>query len=162
MLDQVVHNIKSDNVASFATTLLPGHERYDPASSNSLQSFPLPYRAVLLICRHHLPPAHPFSLSTGSHKTRDKKCQIAADLMIPELKRAIEEEGWQYDEHGDLIDDGETSMEQWPKSEEERHDQFEERLRSAARSDVIGIFKCSHIGGHRYAGATGILSCMQD
>jgi len=81
-----------------------------------------------------------------SHKTRDKKCHIAAPLLINEFKRALEEEGLGIDEEGDFESD--RVLEQI-ESEDNRAQVFEEGLRKASKRDTVGIYKCSHIGGHR-------------
>ena len=59
--------------------------------------------------------------------------------MIDELKRALEEEGFGIDEQGDL--DSDTPIERAEPGQ--RKDMLEKGLRDSAKSDTVGIYKCS-------------------
>lgn len=81
--------------------------------SNSRQTMPLPHELIILLC---------------SHKTRDKRCAIAAPLLREALTDAIEASGpeWRVETRGD------------------------ETLPTTDR--LVGIFQVSHSGGHKFAG----------
>lgn len=69
-----------------------------------------------------------------SHKRRDNRCSITAGPMINALTHAIESLGhdWHVDVSGNDIHSVAEAAEGGDKT--------------------VGIFKCSHVGGHRYAG----------
>jgi len=133
----------SEAVSSLTQNYLSNQVDRSSATSSSslpLESFPIPHRAVLLIC---------------SHKTRDKKCHIAATLLIEELKRALEEEGFGIDEQGDF--DSSDTLES-VEDAEKRKQTMQKGLQEASESHTVGIYKCSHIAGHRYAG--NVIVCL--
>ncbi|KAM0793787.1 hypothetical protein ACM66B_001204 [Microbotryomycetes sp. NB124-2] len=108
----------------------------EPASTAGLKSWPLPYYALVLVC---------------SHKRRDKRCHIAAPLLVEQFHRHLHRHDLEVDERGDDIhcpDD--DSIESW--SAESRNRQFDESLRGVQSNQRVGLFHISHIGGHRYAG----------
>ncbi|GAA94987.1 uncharacterized protein L969DRAFT_199839 [Mixia osmundae IAM 14324] len=108
----------------------------DPASHERSQ--PLPYLVTMLVC---------------SHKRRDKKCSIAAPLLIDKIKEECSHEGWEVDEHLDEID--EKPIEDYAIDAEQTGAAVENRLREISedtRHARVAVVKCSHIGGHRYAG----------
>ncbi|GAA6064110.1 hypothetical protein JCM10212_002487 [Sporobolomyces blumeae] len=142
------------------------------SSSSSLKSWPLPYRAVVLLC---------------SHKTRDKRCHIAAPLLAHQFHHHLEKHDLVVDESGEGLDEGvaiedyvdrdeegggQGEEERAVEAEEERSDSTNERRTREKLDDVlrgisngesghggghdepgrVGLFKVSHIGGHRYAG----------
>lgn len=107
-----------------------------------LQSFLLPYYAVILIC---------------SHKRRDKRCHVTADPLIHALTTSIEHLGhsWHVDTHGN----SEDLLESQAITASDTEETLSSRLKAlhAAKDDDskdkhVGIFKVSHVGGHRYAG----------
>ncbi|KAH8922195.1 hypothetical protein BT69DRAFT_1334957 [Atractiella rhizophila] len=110
-------------------------DRLGTASPSSrLKSYILPYRVVVLLC---------------SHKRRDKRCHLTAPSLIRAFSQAFENEGWEVDERGDewVHHSGETA-----EGEGEGEEALMKRLKEAAEGNMTGIFKVSHIGGHKYAG----------
>ncbi|KAM0752980.1 Sucraseferredoxin-like protein [Meredithblackwellia eburnea MCA 4105] len=117
------------------TYLKPNVGRAGSGEATSLKSWPLPYQAVVLLC---------------SHKKRDKKCHIAAPLLISQFHHHLELHGLEGDERGDDVIDG-PAIEEWDPDTRERR--LEESLKGVKKNgNKVGIFKVSHIGGHRYAG----------
>ncbi|KAK4052226.1 hypothetical protein OIO90_004448 [Microbotryomycetes sp. JL221] len=109
-------------------------------TANELQSWPLPYSAVVLIC---------------SHKRRDKRCHIAAPLLIDQFHRHLSQKDFEVDERGDDIHcPTDDSIESWPA--DVRNDKFDDALRGVKTNGTgasrVALWKISHIGGHRYAG----------
>ena len=89
----------------------------------------------------------------GSHKRRDKRCHITADPLIKSLTHAIENLGqeWHVDERGD--DDHLLAPNRISALETE--ETIMSRLESIHLENTekhVGIFKISHVGGHRYSG----------
>ena len=130
------------------------------ASERAIKTYPLPYIATVLIC---------------SHKSRDKRCAITAPIIERELIRCVEAEGWNVDRRGDTISldhepvqlpQGGFSMTATPytspkicQSPEETDsskdvNEISERLKSikVEEGSSVGIFKVSHVGGHKFAG----------
>ncbi|TIA96818.1 hypothetical protein E3P77_03273 [Wallemia ichthyophaga] len=130
------------------------------ASEKSIRTYPLPYIATVLIC---------------SHKSRDKKCAISAPIIEREMIKCIEAEGWSIDKRGDSISldhkpvqlpQGGFSMSATPytspkiKISPEETDttkdvnEISERLRdvNVEEGSTVGLFKVSHVGGHKFAG----------
>ncbi|KAL7412502.1 Sucrase/ferredoxin-like-domain-containing protein [Mrakia frigida] len=107
-----------------------------------LQSWVLPYKAVILLC---------------SHKTRDKKCGIAAPLLESVLTSTLTL-------HNHTVDNTGSSLHHLHSSEEisklSSEEEIQKLLRNvsgtgaggAGESSEVGIFKISHLGGHRYSG----------
>lgn len=94
---KVVHHVSSstDGAAALVTRHLdPAVGRTGAidvlASSSPLRSFPLPYSAVVLIC---------------SHKRRDKRCHIAAPLLISQFHHHLARLGYTVDERGDGLNE---------------------------------------------------------
>lgn len=109
--------------------------------SSELTSYILPYHATILIC---------------SHKKRDRRCHITADPIISALTHAIEELGntWHVDRRGDE----EHLFEPYhltPNDDEESIIKKKKELiksRTDEEADKhVGIFKVSHVGGHKFA-----------
>lgn len=106
-------------------------------------SYILPYHATILIC---------------SHKKRDRRCHITADPIISALTHAIEELGdsWHVDRRGDE----ESLFEPYritPNDTEESIIERKKELIKSRKDDDgdsekhVGIFKVSHVGGHKFA-----------
>jgi len=76
--------------------------------------------------------------------------------LAEELSRHIEHEHWHVDRRGDGDMDG-PAIEEWTSASAGDGDAHDEALRAAlrtsAKSDAVGIFNVSHIGGHRCVGA---------
>ena len=90
----------------------------------------------------------------GSHKRRDKRCHLSADPLINSLTHAIENLGqeWHVETRGDdesLFSS--TSISPSSSTEESIAAELQALHRPEAEKH-IGIFKISHVGGHRYAG----------
>ncbi|SCV67976.1 BQ2448_97 [Microbotryum intermedium] len=139
---KIVHHVsaKASSAESFVGSHLhPSVPRPGLSSltSSKTRSYPLPYRALVLIC---------------SHKRRDKRCHIAAPLLINQFYHHLSEHGLEMDERGDgLGSSDERPLEAWLL--EERESKMEEALKGVRIGEgTVGVFKCSHIGGHRYAG----------
>lgn len=117
-----------------------------------LRSWPLPYSAVVLLCelaRIHLQAVlfaqadDPCTPLPGSHKRRDKRCHIAAPLLLNQFHHHLEHHGLEVDERGDDLSDG-ASIEEW---EGDREVKLEESLKGVkSNGGRVGIFKVSHIG----------------
>lgn len=140
------------DAASFvSTSLTPDVGPLPPLdTTNRFQTWPLAYRAVILLC---------------SHKRRDKRCHIIAPLLRAEFGRVLDSEGIEVDARGDEAEHGpEPCMEEW--DDEDREARYERARRRAASSNAVGIFnvrsplvftwskltsreQVSHIGGHR-------------
>ncbi|KAL7412620.1 Sucrase/ferredoxin-like-domain-containing protein [Mrakia frigida] len=114
-----------------------------PASSSDeqLRSWILPYRAVVLLC---------------SHKTRDKKCGIAAPLLESVLTSTLTLHGFDVDTTG-------SSLHHLPSGEEisslSSEQEIQNLLHNASgtgggggNDKEVGIFKISHLSGHKYSG----------
>lgn len=102
-----------------------------------LQAHTLPYRAVILIC---------------SHKRRDNRCHVTAPHLIASLTEAIEALG--HDWHVDTSGNDAHFFEEVAAQSAFNHDQQLRRLTEKTDSSVdkhIGIFKVSHIGGHKFS-----------
>ncbi|CDZ96189.1 Thioredoxin-like fold [Phaffia rhodozyma] len=128
------------------TVGLAGASTDQDTVKDGMESWVLPYRAVVLLC---------------SHKTRDKKCHIAANLLEQVISSTLSIHGYTADTTGESLHD-------LPRSERlesiEGGDQaVKDLLRKAAGassdtrshgegSKEVGVFKISHLGGHRYAG----------
>ncbi|BGP21209.1 sucrase/ferredoxin-like family protein [Rhodotorula toruloides] len=108
------------------------------SGEGTLRSWPLPYQAVILLC---------------SHRKRDKRCSIAAPLLISQFHIHLDKHGLHVDERGEDLAEG-PAIEEWEGGEEERSRKLEEKLKegTGVESGRVGLFKVSHIGGHRYAG----------
>lgn len=111
-------------------------------AGSELASYILPYHATILIC---------------SHKKRDKRCHITADPIISALTHAIEELGdtWHVDRRGDE----EHLFEPYRITPNDSEESIIERKRELVKSRSseegndkhVGIFKVSHVGGHKFA-----------
>lgn len=99
---------------------------------------PLPYRAVILLC---------------SHRKRDNRCSIAAPLLAHQFHHHLHKHDLEVDETGEDLEDGEP-IEEWSGTVEEKEARMEEMLKKS--SNRLGMFKVSHVGGHRYAGNVAI------
>lgn len=107
------------------------------ASKASLQAYTLPYYAVLLVC---------------SHKKRDKRCHLTAGPLIDALSHSIEALGPEW--HVDTSGNDEHLLEDSLIKDTDTEEGLSERLKGlrAASEKTVGIFKVSHVGGHRYSG----------
>lgn len=135
------------------------------------RTWTLPYRAVVLLCKS-LMPVHTCPtvqaclriltlILLGSHKRRDKRCHIAAPLLEKALCQSLEEHHVSVDLKGnslsaDHLEEAFPSLDQIPT--DELPSEVERRLRAIDAVDdeqgngEVGIFRISHLGGHRYAG----------
>ncbi|BGP52473.1 hypothetical protein JCM8202_000119 [Rhodotorula sphaerocarpa] len=117
--------------------LEPSLGRAGSLTQGELRSWPLPYNCVILLC---------------SHRKRDKRCSIAAPLLISQFHHHLEKHGLHVDERGDDLAHG-PPIEEWEGSEEDKEARMQETLRGIKTDGgSVGLFKISHIGGHRYAG----------
>ncbi|GAA5873051.1 hypothetical protein JCM3774_000323 [Rhodotorula dairenensis] len=115
----------------------PSVGRAGSTQPGELKSWPLPYHCVILLC---------------SHRKRDKRCSIAAPLLISQFHHHLERHGLHVDERGDDLAHG-PPIEDWEGSEEAREMRLRETLQGVKTDGgSVGLFKISHIGGHRYAG----------
>lgn len=95
---------------------------------------PLPYRAVVLLC---------------SHKKRDRRCHIAAPLLANQFHHHLARHDLVVDERGEDLESG-PPVEEWDGTDEEKRVKFEQLLRQ--NDERVGVFKVSHIGGHKFSG----------
>jgi hypothetical protein len=123
--------------------------------------------------------SHSFQKPTGSHKKRDNRCHIAADILqqgltisifshvriylhaiFAEFSRALGEHGFEVNTQ---LDDphhiSQIPLEDFAGTEAECQKELVERLKLAHEGELdshghkrVLILKNSHIGGHRYAG----------
>jgi len=109
-----------------------------------LQSWPLPYDVVVLLC---------------SHKKRDNKCGIAAPILEDALFKLLSARNWEV--HTDLEPSNMShpSLESLISSStfdtaEERDARILERIKEDSVHDhkKALLIKTSHIGGHKFAG----------
>ncbi|GAA6044255.1 hypothetical protein JCM8097_002095 [Rhodosporidiobolus ruineniae] len=137
---KVVENVaptKEDANELVQRYLVPEAGRAGTAEAGTLKSWPLPYHAVVLLC---------------SHKKRDKRCHISAPLLISQFHHHLEKHGFHVDERGDDLADG-PSIEEWADTVEERELRLKETLQGVKKDDGrVGLFKVSHLGGHKFAG----------
>ncbi|KAJ9108583.1 hypothetical protein QFC19_002299 [Naganishia cerealis] len=101
------------------------------------------------------------SRTEGSHKRRDKRCHIAAPLLEKALVHSLEEHHVSVDLQGhslsaDHLEESFPSLDQIPT--DQLSSEMDRRLRAIEAVDdeqgngEVGIFRISHLGGHRYAG----------
>ncbi|KIJ37364.1 hypothetical protein M422DRAFT_33712 [Sphaerobolus stellatus SS14] len=103
-----------------------------------VQSWPLPYACVILLC---------------SHKRRDNRCHIAAPKLQTALTHALTSEG--YEVHTQVEHPMGPPLEDIEGSDEDREKEFLRRLQEIADSGENKkalILMNSHIGGHKYSG----------
>ncbi|KAG9030350.1 hypothetical protein FRB95_004005 [Tulasnella sp. JGI-2019a] len=107
---------------------------------NTVRSWTLPYRAVVLLC---------------SHKRRDARCAIAAPVLKRALTCSLESCGW---EVHDQVDDPECSgkpMEDVPEGEREAAALQQLKGLTSGEADETKralVLYNSHTGGHKFAG----------
>ncbi|GAA5935162.1 hypothetical protein JCM3775_007220 [Rhodotorula graminis] len=138
---KVVHEVEASRAA--VGELVKGYLRPEVGRagagelSGSLRSWPLPYQCVILLC---------------SHRKRDKRCSIAAPLLISQFHHHLEKHGFHVDERGDDLTEDADPIEAWESEDKEAR--LKEQLQGVQKADQarVGLFKVSHIGGHRYAG----------
>ncbi|GAA5860367.1 hypothetical protein JCM8547_003478 [Rhodosporidiobolus lusitaniae] len=116
--------------------LAPAAGRAGTGEVGDLRSWPLPYHAVVVVC---------------SHKKRDKRCHISAPLLISQFHHHLEKHGLAVDERGDHIAEG-PSIEEWEGTVEEKEVRLKETLQGVKGEPTVGLFKVSHLGGHKFAG----------
>ncbi|GHJ88293.1 hypothetical protein NliqN6_4695 [Naganishia liquefaciens] len=121
-------------------------EHQDGQKRAGRRTWTLPYRAVVLLC---------------SHKRRDKRCHIAAPLLEKALIHSLEQHQVSIDLKGDSLSADHLEESHPPLDDVPRDDlqaEIEKRLRAIEAVDdedgngEVGIFRISHLGGHRYAG----------
>ncbi|KAF8311138.1 hypothetical protein DL93DRAFT_2061407 [Clavulina sp. PMI_390] len=126
------------------TRLVPTVRRAAKSQANStrLETRPLPYDCVLLIC---------------SHKRRDNKCGIAAPILERALKIVLEARGWEV--HTEIeVDDSVPSFEERAKTTamDTLEAQIAEEMKRDEGNHGFGkralIVQTSHFGGHKFAG----------
>lgn len=97
----------------------------------------------------------------GSHKRRDKRCHIAAPLLEKALVQSLEQHQVSIDLKGNALSADHLEESHPPLDGVQRDDlqaEVEKRLRAIEAVDdqegngEVGIFRISHLGGHRYAG----------
>ncbi|GJN91962.1 hypothetical protein Rhopal_004990-T1 [Rhodotorula paludigena] len=139
---KVVHEVEASRVA--AEELVQGYLQPDAGragaadATGSLRSWPLPYHCIVLLC---------------SHRKRDKRCSIAAPLLISQFHHHLEKHGLHVDERGDDLTEDGLPIEEWEGAPEEKELRLRETLQGVKTDGGrVGLFKVSHIGGHRYAG----------
>ncbi|CEQ38643.1 SPOSA6832_00083, partial [Sporobolomyces salmonicolor] len=109
--------------------------RTGAAEGGKLRSWPLPYHAVILLC---------------SHRRRDKRCSIAAPLLISQFHHHLGKHGFEVDERGEDLDDG-PPIEEWEGTPEEKEVRLKETLQGVKTDGGrVGLFKVSHVGGHKH------------
>lgn len=111
-------------------------------------------------------------LYVGSHKRRDKRCHVTADPLIESLSHAIHSLGdnWNIDTRCDdestfadspiitpetpsgAVDDYLQSLLCYSAGGDSDSDSANRKEELNKQNRTVGIFKCSHVGGHRYAG----------
>ncbi|GAA5843695.1 hypothetical protein JCM11251_003466 [Rhodosporidiobolus azoricus] len=146
---KIVHEVspsRSDAEDLAKRYLLPsvgraGAPAQGEVSEKKMQSWPLPYHAVVLLC---------------SHKKRDKRCHISAPLLISQFHHHLSSHGFHIDERGDghdLTSHG-PPIEDWEGTTEEKEERLRETLQEVGREGeaTVGVFKVSHLGGHKFAG----------
>ncbi|GAA5884560.1 hypothetical protein JCM16303_000028 [Sporobolomyces ruberrimus] len=107
------------------------------AETSQLKSWPLPYRAVVLLC---------------SHKKRDRRCSIAAPLLANQFHHHLSKHDIHVDETGEDLESG-APLEEWEGTPEEKEKRFETNLQETSKaSERVGVFMVSHIGGHKFSG----------
>ncbi|KAK0546406.1 hypothetical protein OC845_004601 [Tilletia horrida] len=123
-----------------------GEEERELIRKQGVRRWALPYRAVVLLC---------------SHKKRDARCAIAANLLASALRHHAEEAGWSVDERNDsssVIGHDSSSDTDWgalPPNDDGRKwraQAAEGKGPDDEGAGTLGIFKISHIGGHKYSG----------
>ncbi|GAA5891739.1 hypothetical protein JCM8208_002868, partial [Rhodotorula glutinis] len=137
---KVVHEVEASRAA--VGELVKGYLRPEVGRAGagemcgSLRSWPLPYQCVVLLC---------------SHRKRDKRCSIAAPLLISQFHHHLEKHGIHVDERGDDLTEDADPIEAWESEDKEAR--LKEQLQGVQKADQarVGLFKVSHIGGHRYA-----------
>ena len=82
-----------------------------------------------------------------SHKKRDKRCSIAAPLLLNQFHHHLTSHSLQVDTSGEDLDSL-TPIESL-QSEEELENSLKE---IGKESERVGIFMVSHIGGHKFSG----------
>jgi (2Fe-2S) ferredoxin len=97
-------------------------------------------------------------LTSGSHKTRDKRCHIAAGVLRPALITCLEKNGIAVDETGASLGrlDG-PPLEELEGTDAEREAEVGRRIETidsvhGGHGGEVGLFNINHLGGHRYAG----------
>lgn len=175
---KVVHSIPISKTGAqelYDKTLSPTVGQLgDPSVGPRLKSWVLPYEAVILLCAFALSPwlragwtstaTGKLTTSpvlaliplTGSHKTRDKRCHIAAPMLEEVITSTLSMHDYTVDIKGSALHDLSASeqLETLGGGEGE----IEGLLRRVAGgkqgggSKEVGVFKISHLGGHRYSG----------
>lgn len=87
-----------------------------------------------------------------SHKKRDKRCHVTAGPLIDALSDAVEALG--SDWHVDTSGNDEHLLEESRIEDTDTEESLSQRLKGlrTAHEKTVGIFKVSHVGGHRYSG----------
>ena len=97
----------------------------------------------------------------GSHKRRDKRCHIAAPLLEKALVHSLEQHQVSIDLKGNALSADHLEESHPPLDGVQQSDlqaEVEKRLRAIEAvndqegNGEVGIFRISHLGGHRYAG----------
>jgi hypothetical protein len=137
--------VRSRRLCNIALAALSGSAQPFPSSTYSSPSASL-----------HSYPSDPI----GAHKTRDKRCSLAAPLLESVLTSTLSSHGISVDNTGSSLHHlpSSSSIDAYP--EESREESVERVLRemssegsslssSSASSNEVGLFKISHLGGHR-------------
>jgi (2Fe-2S) ferredoxin len=99
---------------------------------------------------------------SGSHKTRDKRCHIAAPLLQDVITSTLALHDYTVDHKGSLLHDLPAAEQLEKLDAAGGDDAVENLLRKVAGGGVggtkkegskeVGVFHISHLGGHRYSG----------
>jgi hypothetical protein len=143
-----------------------GSASVDPKGIERIQSWILPYRAVILLCTSPLfsklslqfPITQALLIQPGSHKRRDKRCHIAAPLLRSALHTVLDQYDISIDETGSSLSNlSGPPLEAMTGTPAERESEVGKRIAEiegakGGNGGEVGIFNINHLGGHRYAG----------
>ncbi|GAA5908971.1 sucrase/ferredoxin-like domain-containing protein [Sporobolomyces salmoneus] len=140
---RIVHDVEAkkehakEMVERYLSVDNEGRRIGESSEGSQLKSWPLPYRAVILLC---------------SHKKRDRRCHLAAPLLASQFHHHLERHDLHVDERGEDLEH-ELPIEDWIGTAEEKEKELEEKLRGNQEgSERVGMFMISHIGGHKFSG----------
>lgn len=104
---------------------------------------------------------------TGSHKTRDKRCHISANLLRPAFIDCLEKNEISVDETGASLAQLEgPPIEEFEGTDAEREAEVGRRIENIQSvhggcGGEVGLFNINHLGGHRYAGVMLVSACLE-
>lgn len=98
-------------------------------------------------------------LTTGSHKTRDKRCYIASNALRPAFIDCFEKNNIAVDEVGKSLANlcERPALETLEGDNDEREEEVGRQIEAiegvhGGPCGEVGLFNINHLGGHRYAG----------